>query len=223
MGPDLALVADNPLGKIPCLVLDDGGALYDSRVICEYLDTLHQGARLFPAGGAERWEALRLQALADGIMDAALLTRYETFLRPEALRWTAWVDGQLDKVRRALDRIEAVEAPGFGGARGHRHDHHRLCPGLPRFPLRQPGLARAATGAGRLVRGVRRAAVDAGDLPPSVLTAPGGVRRRRSNAAEQNGSRERLPSVSGPVARGGQPLTPSGITLPLRHASISVS
>ena len=114
MGPDLALVADNPLGKIPCLVLDDGGALYDSRVICEYLDTLHQGARLFPAGGAERWEALRLQALADGIMDAALLTRYETFLRPEALRWTAWVDGQLDKVARALDRIEAVAAPAFG-------------------------------------------------------------------------------------------------------------
>ena len=99
VGPDLALVADNPLGKIPCLVLDNGGALYDSRVICEYLDTLHQGARLFPAGGAERWEALRLQALGDGIMDAALLARYETFLRPEALRWTAWVDGQLDKVR----------------------------------------------------------------------------------------------------------------------------
>ena len=115
VGPDLGLVADNPLGKIPCLVLDDGGTLYDSRVICEYLDTLHQGARLFPPAGAERWEALRLQALADGIMDAALLTRYETFLRPEALRWTAWVDGQLDKVNRALDRIEAVEAPGFSG------------------------------------------------------------------------------------------------------------
>ena len=113
VGPDLALVADNPLGKIPCLVLDNGGALYDSRVICEYLDTLHQGARLFPAGGAERWEALRLQALGDGIMDAALLARYETFLRPEALRWAAWVDGQLDKVRRALDRIEATAAPDF--------------------------------------------------------------------------------------------------------------
>jgi glutathione S-transferase len=115
VGPDLGLVAENPLGKIPCLVLEDGGALYDSRVICEYLDTLHQGVRLFPAGGAERWEALRVQALADGIMDAALLARYETFLRPEALRWTAWVDGQLDKVHRALDRIEAVEAPRFGG------------------------------------------------------------------------------------------------------------
>ena len=115
VGPDLGLVADNPLGKIPCLVLEDGGALYDSRVICEYLDTLHHGPRLFPTGGAERWQALRLQALGDGIMDAALLARYETFLRPEELRWPAWVDGQLDKVQRALDRLEAVDAPGFGG------------------------------------------------------------------------------------------------------------
>ena len=115
VGPDLGLVADNPLGKIPCLVLEDGGALFDSRVICEYLDTLHGGPRLFPAGGAERWETLRLQALGDGIMDAALIARYETALRPEALRWSAWVDGQLDKVHRALDRLEAVEAPTFGG------------------------------------------------------------------------------------------------------------
>jgi glutathione S-transferase len=115
VGADLGLVADNPLGKIPCLVLDDGGALYDSRVICEYLDTRHAGPRLFPDIGAERWACLRLQASADGIMDAALLARYETFLRPEAFRWPAWLDGQLDKVRRALGRIEAVEAPGFGG------------------------------------------------------------------------------------------------------------
>jgi glutathione S-transferase len=113
VGPDLSLVSDNPLGKIPCLVREDGTALYDSRVICEFLDTLHDGAKLFPAGGAERWEALRLQALADGVMDAALLARYETFLRPEASRWPAWVDGQIDKVRRGLDRLEAADAPGF--------------------------------------------------------------------------------------------------------------
>jgi len=110
---DARLVADNPLGKIPCLVLDDGGALYDSRVICEYLDVLHQGRRLFPAGGAERWQALRLQALADGVMDAALAARYETVLRPEEAHWPAWVEGQLDKVCRALDRIEAVEVQAF--------------------------------------------------------------------------------------------------------------
>jgi glutathione S-transferase len=114
VGPDRGLIADNPLGKVPCLVLDGGAALFDSRVICEYLDTMHDGQRLFPADGAARWAALRLQALGDGIMDAALLARYETFLRPEPCRWPAWIDGQLDKVTRGLDRAEAVEADGFG-------------------------------------------------------------------------------------------------------------
>ena len=164
MGPDLGLVADNPLGKIPCLVLDDGGALYDSRVICEYLDTLHPGARLFPAGGAARWEALRLQALADGIMDAALLTRYETFLRPEALRWPAWVDGQLDKVTRALDRIEAVEAPASARAWTSARSPSPV-PWATSISASALGLARVAAGDRRLVRGVRRAAIDAGDCP----------------------------------------------------------
>jgi glutathione S-transferase len=107
IGPDPGLVADNPLGKIPCLVLGDGMTLFDSRVICEYLDTLHAGPRrMFPQGGEPRWAALRWQALADGIMDAALLARYETFLRPEPRRWPAWIDGQLDKVTRGLDRLE---------------------------------------------------------------------------------------------------------------------
>ena len=107
VGPDPSLVADNPLGKIPCLVLDDGTGLFDSRVICEYLDRLHAGPRrMFPADGKPRWAALRLQALADGVMDAALLARYETFLRPEPQRWPAWIDGQLDKVTRGLDRLE---------------------------------------------------------------------------------------------------------------------
>ena len=115
VGPDLGLVADNPLGKIPCLVLEDGAPLYDSRVICEYLDQLRAAPRLFPESGPDRWDTLRLQALGDGIMDAALLVRYETFLRPEALRWSAWVDGQLDKVHRGLDRVETVDASGFGG------------------------------------------------------------------------------------------------------------
>ena len=113
VGPDPSLVADNPLGKIPCLVLDDGTALYDSRVICEYLDSLHEGSRLFPTDGPARWTALRLQALADGIMDAALLARYEAFLRPEANRWPAWIDGQLDKAVRGLERLEEVELANF--------------------------------------------------------------------------------------------------------------
>jgi glutathione S-transferase len=106
VGPDADLCVDNPIGKIPTLVRDDGGALYDSRVICEYLDGLHDGARLFPESGEARWTALRRQALADGILDAAVGTRYETFLRPESFRWRDWVDAQMQKVRRSLDALE---------------------------------------------------------------------------------------------------------------------
>lgn len=110
---DQALNAENPLGKIPCLVTDDGMALYDSRVACEYLDTLHDGPKMFPAEGGNRWRALTRQALCDGLLDAAVITRYETFLRPEALQWREWIDAQLGKVRRALDQLEAAApAPG---------------------------------------------------------------------------------------------------------------
>ena len=108
-----ALNDENPLGKIPALVLDDGTALYDSPVICEYLDTRHDGPRLFPAEGPERWTALRRQALADGLLDAAILCRYETFLRPEERQWTDWIEGQRSKFRRALDALEG-EAEDFG-------------------------------------------------------------------------------------------------------------
>ncbi|CAM4016458.1 glutathione S-transferase [Ectopseudomonas alcaliphila] len=97
--------ARNPLGKIPVLLTDDGEALYDSRVICEYLDTLHQGRRVLPEGAA-RWQVLRLAALADGLMDAALLARYERGVRPAELQWSAWLDGQLGKVQRALAELE---------------------------------------------------------------------------------------------------------------------
>lgn len=104
---------DNPLGKIPCLVTDDGMALYDSPVICEYLDGLHAGSKLFPAAGPERWTALRRQALADGLLDAAILARYEVALRPEERRWPEWIQGQKSKVARALDALEA-EADRLG-------------------------------------------------------------------------------------------------------------
>ena len=103
----------NPLGKIPALVLDDGTALYDSPVICEYLDTRHDGPRLFPAHEPERWTALRRQALADGLLDAAILCRYETFLRPQERQWTDWIEGQRSKFRRALDALDG-EAESFG-------------------------------------------------------------------------------------------------------------
>lgn len=92
-----------PLMKVPALERDDGPVLFDSIVICEYLDQVHGRGALFPASGEPRWRALRLHALADGILDAAVLARYENALRPESLRWKAWTDGQLLKVDQALD------------------------------------------------------------------------------------------------------------------------
>jgi glutathione S-transferase len=103
-----AIMAANPLGKIPTLVLGDGTALFDSRVICEYLDSCHDGAALFPAAGAARWQMLRLQAMADGILDAGVAHRYETFLRPEAYRWADWIEGQKQKIEAVLDALEAA-------------------------------------------------------------------------------------------------------------------
>jgi glutathione S-transferase len=112
VSPDPAVTPDNPLGKVPALVLADGRALYDSRVICEYLDGLHDGPRMVPASGSARLDVLRRQALADGLMDAAVLLRYETVLRPEALRWPDWVDGQWGKIDRALDAMAAQATDG---------------------------------------------------------------------------------------------------------------
>jgi len=113
VNPSAELNRDNPLGKIPCLVTDDGQALYDSRVICEYLDGLHDGPKMFPAARPARWEALRRQAEGDGILEAGVLTRYETFLRPEERRWPEWVQGQKAKIARALDALDG-EAASFG-------------------------------------------------------------------------------------------------------------
>src|SRR6185436_12208949 len=73
--PNAEVMRDNPLGKLPTLVLDDGRALFDSAVICEYLDGLHAGTPLFPASGRPRWEALRWQALGDGLLDLLVLWR----------------------------------------------------------------------------------------------------------------------------------------------------
>lgn len=110
---DPALVDHNPLGKIPALVLDDGEVIYDSPVICEYLAATSGDAVVFPPNGPARWKALTEQALADGLLDAAIANRYETVVRPEEKRWQGWTDAQLAKVRGALDRIEAI-APTLG-------------------------------------------------------------------------------------------------------------
>jgi glutathione S-transferase len=102
------VAASNPLAKVPTLVLDDGQALFDSRVIVDYLDSLADRP-LAPRGGAERWRVLTALAQADGLLDAALLARYELMMRPEPLRWAEWTEGQLGKVRRALDAFEGSE------------------------------------------------------------------------------------------------------------------
>ena len=105
---------DNPLGKIPALITGDGVVLYDSAVICEYLDSLNDGPKLFPPAGAERWTALRRQALADGLADAAVLRKYETW-RPAEAQSADWIGHQRGKMERALDALEgeadALSAP----------------------------------------------------------------------------------------------------------------
>ncbi len=107
----------NPLGKVPTLVLEDGSALYDSRVIAEYLDALGEGPPLFPVAGSARWTALRRQAAGDGILDAAVAVRYERAVRPPERLFPEWVHGQLIKVRQALDALEreaGALGPEFG-------------------------------------------------------------------------------------------------------------
>jgi glutathione S-transferase len=112
--PEGPLRRENPLGKLPALILENGEPLYDSRVICEFLDALAGGGRLIPLGFA-RFEVLRQQALADGLCDAALLQIYEVRYRPEVRRHPDWTDYQAGKVDRALDYAEAYHASPAGG------------------------------------------------------------------------------------------------------------
>lgn len=109
--PNAQLMRVNPLGKLPALVLDDGTALFDSPVISEYLDTLADAPKLFPADGKERWRSLRLNALADGLLDAAMALRMEN-TRPPEQQWDKWVGAQSLKVSNALDALSGdVFAP----------------------------------------------------------------------------------------------------------------
>ena len=103
-----ALRARNPLQKIPVLVLADGTEIYDSRVICEYLDSLAPAPALLPASGMERFLVLRQAALADGIMDASILLVYEKRFRPEELRSESWSARQQAKIDTALDILVAA-------------------------------------------------------------------------------------------------------------------
>jgi glutathione S-transferase len=110
---DPELSRTNPLNKIPTLVLDDGGSLYDSAVICEYLDSLGDAPRLLPVSGPDRWRVLRLQALADGVTEAGILAFYERAQRPATQQWQPWIEGQLQKVHQGLDALEAEVANSF--------------------------------------------------------------------------------------------------------------
>ena len=143
--PDLSRA--NPLGKVPALTTDEGEKLYDSRVICEYLDSLHDGPALFPPPGPARWTALRHQALGDGIMDALVNCVVES-RRTENDESRAYTERQKGKVRRAVAQLES-EADGLDGPLTIGH----LTLGcalsyigvrMPELDLRQdaPGLAR---------------------------------------------------------------------------------
>lgn len=102
--PDVSAL--NPLGKVPVLICDDGTTLFESSVICEYLDGQHEGRKLFPSAPAPRFRALLHQAVALGLADAGIAVRWESQRRPEALRWPPLLEGQLQKVIAACDYLE---------------------------------------------------------------------------------------------------------------------
>lgn len=99
---DTRILQSNPLGKVPCLMMEDGSALYDSRVIAEYLDTLTPVCKLLPPNGRDRADVKVWEALADGVLDAAVLVRLEKTLRPQEQQSPQWIARQLGKVRAGL-------------------------------------------------------------------------------------------------------------------------
>jgi glutathione S-transferase len=102
---DQTIIPHNPSGKVPTAILPDGQPLFDSRVICAYVDTLADTPILVPTSHDERFRVLTLEALADSILDAALLCRYEMVMRPEEKRWTDWYNGQMEKIDSGLDDL----------------------------------------------------------------------------------------------------------------------
>lgn len=105
--PDSTITQSNPLGKVPCLVMEGGEAVFDSRVIVEYLDTLSPVGKLIPVQGRERAEVKTWEALADGLMDAALAARMEVIFkgRTKAQRSQAWIDRQMGKISAVLEAM----------------------------------------------------------------------------------------------------------------------
>ena len=151
----------NPLGKIPVLIDEDGTAYYDSRVILDYLDDRAGGGKIVPRPAKERLAALRLQALCDGILDASILTIYETRWRKAEMHEPKWLEHQAGKVARGLAALEAAPPLAAGGmpnvgqitlacVLGYRDfrfsgkwrgDHPRLVAWLDNFAARVPAFA----------------------------------------------------------------------------------
>ena len=119
-GDSVEINNTNPLGKIPALVVDGKTAIFDSHVICEYLDGLAPSPVLFPKSGPERFRTLTLGALADGILDAALLLVYEKRFRPEDKWHAPWQQRQQAKIARALDQLEKSQ-PAWSGSPDYGH------------------------------------------------------------------------------------------------------
>jgi len=158
--PNDSLRKINPLGKIPALIIEDGTAIYDSRVILDYLDDRAGGGKIVPRQSKERLAALRLQALCDGILDASILTVYEGRYRKPEMHEPKWLELQAGKVTRALSVLEADPPPvdampnvgqialacalgyrdfRFGG--NWRGEHPRLVAWLDTFAARVPAFA----------------------------------------------------------------------------------
>ena len=158
--PHLELMRENPLGKIPTLVLEDGTIIYDSPVICEYLDTLHDGPKLFPAW-PERLTALRRLALGDGMLDIALAWLGERFRpaerqsEPHMALWEA-------KIRACVDALEQEADALASEPLHHRPYRHRRRAVVSGFSLRRAALAGWPSAAGGVARDVRCAAVGGG-------------------------------------------------------------
>jgi glutathione S-transferase len=160
-GRDDSVMKANPLGKIPVLILDDGSAIFDSPVILEYLDHLAGGGKIIPADSKARFDVLRLEALADGILDASILVVYEGRYRPPEKHEAKWLELQASKVTRALAALEAAPPPPVSGlpnagqitlacALGYRDfrfegswrkDHPRLVAWLDDFAAKVPAFA----------------------------------------------------------------------------------
>lgn len=110
--PDDPLPDTNPLGKVPALVAADGSVFAGSALVCEYIDSLHEGRKLYPGEAAARWRALRLHALADGVLEAAVARIIEQLRRPADMQWEGWIDRQNAKILRTLDVLEQMAAAG---------------------------------------------------------------------------------------------------------------